>query len=459
MLLDQRSDDDLFLMDAADKSTVSVGDIRDAARRLKPYERGLAFLFAERNLQGVTHLLALLEGGVPVVLLDPDTSRESFDDLVRIYEPDVVLGGAAGWQENITTASSELNLPATHPGLSVLLTTSGTTGSPKLVRLSSDSIRANARQIAEALGLGASDRGVTSMPIHYSFGLSVVTSHAISGGVVVVSDASVVEERFWAELTQHHVTVLGGVPTTYAMLRRLGFDQKPLPRLRSLLQAGGRLDPESVTWFSQEMARRGGSLFVMYGQTEASPRMTTLPGDRTLEKLGSVGPALAGARLSIVNSQGAEVAPGEVGHVRFEGPNVMWGYAQTRQDLALGDTCGGRLDTGDLGYLDPDGYLYLVGRTARLCKLAGARVSLDETEALVGRLAPAGSSVAVWSPHDDLIVAVVTGAEDDEAGLLRKQVSRQLRVPPAMVRIDTVESLPVKTNGKVDYQAFTVEAH
>ncbi|GAB3865821.1 hypothetical protein GCM10027610_116700 [Dactylosporangium cerinum] len=183
------------------------------------------------------------------------------------------------------------------------------------------------------------------------------------------------------------MTSLALVPSQYEMLRRLRFDPWRYPSLRTLTQAGGRLRAELVRDFHDRMASAGGRLFVMYGQTEAAPRLTTLPADRLAEKLGSVGPAVPGGRLTVRLEDGTETTePGVVGEVLYRGPNVMMGYAETAADLARGDEQGGLLETGDLGHLDEEGYLFIDGRLKRFGKVFGVRLNLDDIE----RLAAAG---------------------------------------------------------------------
>jgi acyl-CoA synthetase (AMP-forming)/AMP-acid ligase II len=319
------------------------------------------------------------------------------------------------------------------------------------VRHSSSSIRINAEQIVESLGITADDRGVTVLPFHYSFGMSVLTSHAVAGSPVLVTDRSVIEDSFWSDMARFDVSFLPGVPTTYAMLRRLEFERRDLPKLRALIQAGGQLAPDSVGYFHDVMALRGGRFFVMYGQTEAAPRISCLPSERLPEKLGSVGPALAGGELSIRGHDGDELATGEIGEVIHRGPNVMMGYAESWEDLALGDSNSGILATGDLGYLDHEGFLYLTGRSKRICKLAGTRVSLDELERIAIGMVGNGSHLAAVDGGDAGVSIFVEDMDSGSAANLRRGLARQLRIPPKLIRVCTVDAIPLLPNGKMDY--------
>lgn len=455
MLLDGRSESDPVLVDADSGVATTVGDVLEHSARLSDSRRGLTFLIPDRSVDSFRLALALLESGSAVALIDGSVGPTAVSALIDRYQPGRILDPAglvpvpesareceSGWEPQ--TFEREV-----HPDLAVLLTTSGSTGTPHLVRLSVANVGTNARQIAERLELTPADKAITSMPLTYSFGLSVLTSHAVSGGTLVVSGKSVVESALWDEIDHHGVTCFAGVPATYKMLKRL---RRPRTdsSLRLLIQAGGRLDPDLGLYFHAEMERAQGRFVVMYGQTEASPRMTVLPSDRLPHKPGSVGLPLAGGRIRILDDQGEPVAPGVVGRVVYQGPNVMMGYADDSADICRGDTFGDVLDTGDEGYLDDDGYLYLSGRTKRICKLNGVRVSLDDVETIAAQLSQDRLDVAAVSPGEDRLILVVEG-DSGRLGGLTQGVARTLRVPESYVNLCTVAALPRLANGKTDY--------
>jgi acyl-CoA synthetase (AMP-forming)/AMP-acid ligase II len=270
----------------------------------------------------------------------------------------------------------------------------------------------------------------------------------------VVTAASTIEEAFWSDLVRHEVSFLPGVPTTYAMLKRLGFGRRELPRLRALTQAGGRLAPELVMYFHELMKERGGRFFVMYGQTEASPRIACLPSERLPEKLGSVGLALRGGELYIGGPDGSHLPAGEAGEVIYRGPNVMMGYADTRDDLALPATYGDCIVTGDLGYLDDEGFLYLTGRTKRICKLADARVSLDDIESIAGQMLRGEGTVAAVDGGESGVFVFATALEGRGLVDFRHGLARSLGVPPKLIDVRAIERMPLLTSGKIDYPAL-----
>lgn len=478
MLLSRFASDDPVLIDATTGRGVTRRDIdsrasvlETAAGRRDPHTgelqtgNPLVFLIAETTVAAITDIHALLAVGLPVALLDSKADPDQTAELIARYQPELVIAdenwtSAPGyrltsertWRPNQPARQS---LAPAHPDLAVLLSTSGSTGSPKFVRLSQTNILTNARQIAASLRLTAADRGVTALPVHYSFGLSVLTSHAFVGSPVVVTSGSVIEPGFWADLGSFEVTLLPGVPQTYQMLNRLRFAEKYLPQaphLRGLMQAGGKLVPELIAGCAAAMADRGGEFFVMYGQTEASPRMACLPPHRLADKLGSVGQALDDGHLEARATDGSVLPPGEVGEIHYRGGNVMMGYAQTRDDVALDDVQGDTLATGDLGYVDDEGFLFLTGRAKRIAKVAGQRVSLDEFEALAARVGIA-DAVAVEAPAGT-ITLVTTEPDNGPPTTALKQLARLTRLPPKSIRVHHVDAIGLLSNGKVDYQGL-----
>jgi acyl-CoA synthetase (AMP-forming)/AMP-acid ligase II len=396
------------VIDAATGETLTPEMIDEAADELARGRDTVVFHPIATTVPAVARYLAALRLDKPVVLLDPEGDREH-------------------WVSRFATAD-------VHPDLALLLTTSGSTGNPKLVRLSRSAVLANAEQIATVLGITADDVAITTLPLFYSYGMSVLHSHLLRGATVVLERTGLMQKDFWAAVTDHGVTSMAFVPYQYEMLRRLRFDPARYPALRSLTQAGGRLRTDLVTDFAQRMATTGGKLFVMYGTTEAGPRMATLPPERLDEKLGSVGPALPGGSFSVEDDE-----------VVYRGPNVMMGYADTAADLAKGDELGGVLHTGDLGRLDDDGFLFITGRAKRMGKVFGVRINLDDVEKNFPVAAVAG---------EDKLQVFAEGVTEDEARGLRTKISEWLGTHHTGVVVRSIESLPLLPNGKVDYRAL-----
>ncbi len=337
-----------------------------------------------------------------------------------------------------------------HRDLAALMSTSGSTGSPKLVRLSLDAVTSNAVAIAASLGLRDDDRAITSLPLHYCYGLSLVTSHLAVGGSVVLTDTAVVDPCFWAAVHDHGVTTLAGVPHTFEMIDRLSSDVLAAPSLRRVTQAGGRMPPDVVERFAERGVRNGWDLVVMYGQTEATARMACLPSARVFDAPASVGLAIPGGRLRIDATTGA--APG-VGEVVYAGPNVMMGYATNADDLGRGHDLV-ELRTGDLGRFDASGNLEIVGRLNRFVKLHGKRIDLDHLERELNRTIAAPTRV---TGDDDGIVVVVVDPTATHASLdgeMRASIADLLDVPSGRVLVLRQSEIPTTGSGKTDGPAI-----
>ncbi|SFQ44678.1 Acyl-CoA synthetase (AMP-forming)/AMP-acid ligase II [Amycolatopsis arida] len=439
-----------------------AGAVAAAAEELAALPTGVVFARTAVDLPSVLRYLAAVESGRAVALLDPALDADVLSGLVERFRPVAVLPapegpvppGYAARDGHWVRASAEGVAP--HPDLAVLLPTSGSTGNPKLVRLSRAAVLGNAGAIAEVLGIDGAEVAPTSLPLHYSYGLSVLNSHLVRGATVVIEPSGILGRGFWTAVTEHEATSLAAVPYHYEMLRRLRFDPARYPSLRTLTQAGGRLRTELVTEFNDAIRAAGGRMFVMYGQTEAAPRMATVPADRLVDKLGSAGMALPGGAFTIRRDDGVETThPKIVGEVVYRGPNVMMGYAEHEAELARGDDMGGRLATGDLGYLDEDGYLYITGRLKRIGKVFGNRVSLDDLEQAV-RSAGMGVDVVAAVPAGDKVVLFAEGAAGETCRAVARALSERLHLHTSGFDVRSIDTVPLLASGKIDYR--TLEA-
>lgn len=431
----------------------------DAAAALLPAARGAGVLVFAPEVDAVALYLGCLRGGLQVPLpVGEDLDPGLLATLLEHYRCDWLAlprGRAlpAGWRRRARLDALDIAEPERggvdlppHPELALLLSTSGSTGSPKLVRLSHAAIAANARAIADYLGLESADRAITTLPLSYSFGLSILASHLEAGAAVVLTRQTPLERGFWAELDARAVSSLSGVPASFELLHRLGLERRELPSLRMLTQAGGRLRDELLRHFDALARARGWRFYVMYGQTEAAPRISYVPPERLADKIGSIGIAIPGGELSVDPDSGELV---------YRGPNVMLGYAASRADLVLGDEQGGVLRTGDLARRDADGYFHLIGRARRFVKLAGIRVGLDEIETLLA--ARFDRAVAATGDDDALLVAVA-GVPAVGAEAVRAELQARLRIHPGHVRVLSPAALPLMPTGKIDYAALAAAA-
>lgn len=459
------------LVDAASGDTWSYRELEAELRRVAEAfsgERGMVLVLVRRDVPSLLGYLSALRAGHAVLPIDEGLDSSLLEGLIDRYQPELIVAPAAARElgESLDLGDYDpagcpldgLQLyrragadgGAIHPDLSLLLSTSGSTGSPKLVRLSAANVLANGEAIRQALRIDEDERAITSLAFSYSFGLSVVHSHLLSGASLVVSGRNLMLRNFWDDVRTFGATSFSGVPYSYELIRRIGFERMELPTLRTLAQAGGKLGRDMIAYFHGLMAERGGEFIVMYGQTEATARISVLPPELLPAKLGSVGFPLPGGELEVRRLDGEGVAaPGETGELVYRGPNVMMGYAESREDLKRGDELEGRLVTGDSGYIDGDGCLYITGRLKRFAKVMGLRVNLDEVE---GRLQGAGS-VAALDGGDEVVICCEPGSESAvRQGIA--ELAGKMKIHPRNFRLEVVDRFPLLSNGKVDYQTL-----
>jgi acyl-coenzyme A synthetase/AMP-(fatty) acid ligase len=422
----------------------------DLAKAIASEHKRLVFLLCGVNSQTIVGLLAAVAARHATALIDPSLPEHLTTGLIESYQPELILG-TRGSAEKLSHVEGETNagsteslagavewiardsgsaFPPIDPALQLLLSTSGTTGSQKYVRLSGGAVVANARQIAEALAIDERSVGIAHLPLHYSYGLSVVTSHLTSGGRLCLINDSITSPSFWSKIENVGGSHFPGVPFHYVALARLGLSMAP-DCVKVFTQAGGALDLRVQTKIRDWAAQRGGQFFVMYGQTEASPRMATLQHADHARKAGSVGVALAGGHFSIVDDHGAPPPAGAVGTVA---------------DRGYGDEMKGRLETGDLGRLDAEGFLYLTGRTKRFAKIAGYRLGLDEIEKELFAVCP----VACLDLGEKIAVAHEQESETALKARVR-ELADSYKVPSSSFALRKITQIPRASSGKIDY--------
>lgn len=411
-----------------------------------PAAKSLALLYLRNDINSVVAFLGALRAGHAVALLDADLPTASKLKLEQLYCPEVTISVPLEGVPNVVCSARQNG--DIHPDLAVLLSTSGSTGDPKFVRLTEENISSNASAIGKALSITAESVAAAHLPLHYSYGLSVLTSHLAAGAAVLLTQKGFMDRDFWPLIKTHKISHFPGVPFHFEMMNRLGFHRLGLDAVNTLTQAGGRLDTKIKHAAYAFMKSAGGKFCVMYGQTEAAPRITTLSHADFADHSSSVGPALEGGTLQIRDENGFAVDPGKEGHVYYHGPNVMMGYAANRADLANGDELQSWLDTGDIGFLDNQGRLTLTGRSGRMGKVYGLRVNLDAIE----KLAQTVCGAAILQ-KDNSVVTFHTGDDTVQAAML-DLYKKHFTLPFMAYKFVAMGELPTTERGKLDYRAL-----
>lgn len=429
--------------------------------------RSLVFILAENNIGGIAWIIGALQAGIVPLILNAHTDGALLATLYETYRPNDIVAPVALSLDTIPTENGclrseaygyrllETNHPSCpmHGDLSHLLPTSGSTGSPKLVRHKYDNIEASALNISTFFGLTPADRALLVLPLYYTMGLSVVFSHLYAGATVLITDLNMTDRRFWTFMKEQAATSFTGVPYSYEILNLMRFFRMDLPSLTLLTQGGGRMPRELNLKFAEYCRDTGRRWIATYGQSEGTARMAWLPPELAIEKCGSIGIAVPGGEFSLVDGDGNEIAsPDTEGEMCYRGRNVTMGYARCRDDLQLGDERNGFLRTGDLAYRDADGCYYIVGRLGRFLKLYGMRVGLDECERMVRE--HFGSECACVGTDERMIIYVT---DERIARAVKELLAERTKIVASAFEIRAIDSLPKNEAGKIMYSQLKTE--
>lgn len=448
---DPASDARTFL--ATEDRALSYVQIFDAADAFFNETRGgVVAVLCDKTPETVIAYIGALRAGCVPLLLDANAPLAAVSRTLEAYQPAYLFAplnhdlmqadplkviGAHGLFERADAASVEL-----FDDLALLLPTSGSTGDPKCVRIAARHIQCCTDAVCDYLNMDQDRTAISLLPLHYSYGLSVLHNVMNVRGKLAVTDLSVLDRGFWGFMQTHAVTDLSGVPFIFDVLRRMRFPEGVSQNLLCVTQAGGRLDPRITKHFLDRLTETGISYFTMYGQTEASPRISYVPPSKGFEKLGSVGVPISCGAVDIDSESEGELV--------YRGKNVALGYAQSWKDLALGDEFRGVLRTGDLAQIDEDGYITITGRLKRFVKLSGISVNLDHVESV---LQSTGVNCLVAGQENRVIVCYRNTARE----VVDTAVSDNFGFHPSTVSLHEVTEFPLTGAGKPDYASLLKE--
>ena len=425
--------------------------------------RCLVFALCRNEIGSVLGYTAFINNGIVPVMVNSHLEDALLRNLLETYSPEYLWlpkdqeeqfpGMSVEYEAHdyvLLKTCYEKRYPLFEE-LGLLITTSGSTGSPKLVRQSYTNVLDNAQSIVKYLKLDDSERPITTLPMNYVYGLSIINSHFLVGATLLLTDKGLMQKEFWSFFKEQEATSFGGVPYTYEMLDKLRFFRMKLPSLRTMTQAGGKITPELHEKFAAYAAEQGKSFVVMYGAAEATARMGYLPPEKAVEKKGSMGIPIPGGVFHLLGADGQEITePMTTGELVYEGKNVTLGYAEKGEDLILGDERHGRLETGDMAQFDADGYYYIVGRKKRFLKIYGNRVNLDEIDRLIkGEFEIEVASAGV----DDHMYIFVT--DEKVADSVRDFVIGKTKLNPAAFKVIVIDEIPKNDSGKTLYKELT----
>lgn len=442
--------------------SVTYSELSSEAERIASHirPRSLVFHLAENTLGSLAGYVSFLNGNIVPVMIDSGINKELLDNLTNTYRPsyfwvpESAVPAFAGYEDIYSAMgyhlldTREQEPYPLFPELALLITTSGSTGSPKLVRQSYKNLKSNTESIIEYLKIDRNERAITSLPMNYVYGLSVINTHLYTGAALVLTKENSYSGRFWKLFREKEATSFAGVPFMYETLNKLRITKKDIPSLKTMTQAGGKLSKEMQDIFCGYAAEHGKKFVIMYGASEATARMGYLPFEYAVSKRGSIGIPIPGGAYELVDADGSVITDTDkTGELVYRGDNVTLGYAACGEDLAKGDENHGRLETGDMAYRDADGFYYIAGRKKRFLKMLGKRLSLDEIEELL-KTRFHTSDIACGGADDMLRIFVTDESATESAVDVTMELTGTNR---ALIKVTVVPEIPKNNSGKIMY--------
>lgn len=439
-------------------------DITTLSQQLTQHiaKRALCFLLVENNIGGIAWIMSMLDSRLLVpLILNIKTEDGLYQQLLDTYQPTYICapthlsveGQTIDTQYDYTLTKVSDTLSPLHVNLSHLLPTSGSTGSPKLVRHKYENIEAAGLNISTFFELKQTDRPLMVLPLYYTMGLSIVFSHLRVGATILITGLSMTDPNFWKFLKEQHATSFTGVPYSFQVLNLMRFFRMDLPDMELLTQGGGKMPTDLNRKFAQFCQDNGKRWIATYGQSECTARMAYLPAKWAVEKIGSIGIAVPNGELSLIDTEGNPITtPQTEGEMCYCGKNVTMGYARKLTDLTLGDENNGYIRTGDLAYFDEDGCYYIVGRMGRFLKLFGMRVGLDECEQIVQT--ECGIECACVGTDEKMLVYITNANLQSQ---VKDILVQKTHIVATSFEIRIIASIPKNEAGKKLYSKLNIQ--
>jgi len=440
---------------------LTYGEIAELSSQLTQRfkQRELCFLLTENNVGGIAWAMGMIASRqlIPLIL-SAKTETALLEHLLVTYRPTYICQPTSlvteEEQSSVEMEAYGYSLVRTqnktadlYLELSHLLPTSGSTGSPKLVRHCYDNVGAAALNISTFFELKPTDRPLMVLPLYYTMGLSMVFSHLKVGATILITGRNMTDPVFWKFFKEQQATSFTGVPYSFQILNLMRVFRMDLPALTLLTQGGGKMEPTLNKKFVDWCEQTGRQWIATYGQSECTARMAYLPAKWASEKMGSIGIAVPNGELSLIDAEGQPITtPRTEGEMCYRGKNVTLGYATCREDLAKGDERHRFIRTGDLAFFDEDGCYYIVGRMGRFLKLFGMRVGLDECEQII---ATECQTDAACVGTDEKMLVYIT--DESKAAEVKQVLIEKTHIVATSFEIRVIDALPKNEAGKKLY--------
>jgi long-subunit acyl-CoA synthetase (AMP-forming) len=377
-------------------SDLSYQDVLIESDKIKKKikNRSLILIVSENSIGSLLAYIFCTMNNQVAIIIDSKTSQQNIFKIFKNYEPNFVFLSKRKrnilkkicfkkyiFFDQILMENKKNKKRKLNKDLSLLLSTSGSMGSIKFVKLSKSNLKHNADSIIKYLKITSKDASITNLPISYSYMLSVINTHLEVGASIVITKYSLVEREFWKIFKSSGVTSFNGVPYTYEMLTRIGLKNIKIDTLKYLTHAGGKIEKDKLKKIIKFSKKNNLKFYSMYGQTEASPRISYLKPEFSKKKIGSIGKGIPGSKIYIIDNSGKKILkPLIEGEIVCEGKNIFMGYSKNYKDLREPNKKNYRLKTGDLGFFDEDGFFYLTSRISKIAKIFGYRIDLGALE-------------------------------------------------------------------------------
>lgn len=445
--------------------SITYGDLAEKMKTVggKVEPRTVIFMLCRNTVGAMTGYLGFIEGGAVPLALSDKIDRELLQTLADVYTPAYFWvpseeADQFPYQETFSLFGYSLLKTgnAAYPlndQLQFLMTTSGSTGSPKLVRYKKGNLEANARNVAAAFGWTKDERPICDLGMQYTMGLNVINTHLYVGATVLLTTYNLLSAEFWKYIKEQRGTNFTGVPFSYDIFYRLRFEKMDLPDLKTLSQGGGKLTDARFMELAQYAQRTGKRFIASFGTTETSARMACLPAELALTKTGSIGRAIPEGELFLIDENGNVLTePAAEGEMCYRGPNVTMGYALCKEDLAKDDEFKGEYHTGDLARRDEDGCYFVTGRLSRFLKLLSYRVSLDQCERMIQQ--QFSIECACSGTDQQMRIYITDGAVKEE---VLDFISKKTDLYKSLFRVIIVPEILRNDSGKIRYKAMDAQ--
>lgn len=442
---------------------IKYGDLIKYANQISYHisQRAVVFLIGSNTMEWISGYIGFLRKKAIIIIIDEEINKKSFKKLIRLYKPNYIYKPSNIL--NITCYEKfkffKYHLLKTknnfskniNKELSILMSTSGTLGSPKFVRISNENINNNTNAISEYLQIKKNDKLITTLKPSYIYGLSMINTHLNSGACIILTNSSITQKKFWEILKKFKATTFGGAPFIFHILDKLKLDRLNLKTIKYITQAGGPLNKDIFSRINNICEKLKIKFITMYGQTEASPRMSYLPHQYNDAKPTSIGKAIKGGKFKIIDEKKKEIKEyNSIGELVYEGKNVCLGYAENIKDLQKGDENKGILYTGDLGFKDKDNFFFIKGRKKRFVKMYGYRISLDDLE--LGLKDFGFDCVCIG--NDQKIKIFFTCKKKENK--IKEVIKNNFKIQPSNLLFEYIKKIPIGSNGKILYKNLKI---